>query len=104
MLWSQISPGESCELAIGFSACFLTEEAHIKEFKVMKLLMALQLDLLASREMDFTVGVNSSRCSRSLDGDLLSLSPPFRPQHSFGTLCCLHLKATILSQLALKPP
>lgn len=47
-----ISPGESWELSIGFSACFLTGESYIKEFKLTKLLMALQLELLASEEAD----------------------------------------------------
>lgn len=47
-----ISPGESWELSIGYSTCFLTEKSYIKELKLTKLLMALQLELLASEEID----------------------------------------------------
>lgn len=55
----------------------------------MKLLIALQLDLRASKEMYFTVGVTSRGCSRSLGGDLLSLH--FSEHSTSLALCAAYI-------------
>ena len=79
------------ERGIGFSVRFLTEKAHMKEFKVMELLIALQLDLLASKDRCFTVGVTPTRgCSRSLAGDLL-LSLHFSERSTSLALCAAYI-------------
>lgn len=78
------------ELGIGFSVMhFLTEKAHMKEFKVMELQIALQLDLLASKDRCFTVKVTPRCCSRSQAGDLLSLH--FSERSTSLALCAAYI-------------